>query len=92
MATAPETAPAPVASPLTPKGGLLTRVAAWTSERSNPIVVRYARQQLRSRGFIILFSTVLGFATLFSVTVGANADNQGEGTAAMTLFGLLTAI
>lgn len=92
MAIAPETAPVPVASPLVPKGGLLTRVAAWTSERSNPIVVRYARQQLRSRGFIILFSTVLGFATLFSVTVGANAENQGEGTAAMTLFGLLTAI
>ncbi|TNF34732.1 MAG: hypothetical protein EP329_06920 [Deltaproteobacteria bacterium] len=91
MAAVNDTAAAPAAAPAK-RPSLIERVAGWTSERANPIVVRYARQQLRSRGFIILFSTVLGFATLFSITVGATAGEQGEGEAAFTLFGLLAAI
>jgi len=82
----------PAAPPRAKRPGVLERFAEWTSERSNPIVVRYARQQLRSRGFIILFSTVLGFATLFAITVGATAAERSEGDAALTLFGLLAAI
>ena len=55
--TTPDLAPAQaVPAPMAARSDLLSRIAAWTSERSNPIVVRYARQQLRSRGFIIVFS------------------------------------
>ena len=75
-----------------PRPGLLSRAAAVCSERSNPILVRYVRQQIRSRAFIAVFSIVLGFSTLFALTVGASAGHQSEGDAGLALFGLLTAV
>jgi len=83
---------APQSPAVAPRPGLLERAAAAVSERSNPILVRYVRQQIRSRAFLIVFSTVLAFSTLFAITVGGNAATSTEGSAAFALFGLLTAV
>lgn len=69
-----------------PVSGLLARLG----DRQNPLLVRYVRQQLRSRAFLIVYSCVLAFATLAALSIGAGAANRAEGAAATSLFGLLT--
>lgn len=85
--TSPPPAAAAAAAPATdPDPGLLARLG----DRQNPILVRYVRQQLRSRAFLVVYSCVLAFATLAALSTGAGAEHRAEGAAASSLFGLLT--
>ncbi len=94
--SAAQPAQPPPAAPTAPDDaaptGLISRLACEISDRANPIVVRYVRQQLRSRGFLIVFSVVLGLAMETSVATAAEAADGRDGAAGMTLFGLLAAI
>jgi hypothetical protein len=61
-------------------------------DRANPMLVRYVRQQLRSRGFIAMFSTTLALALLASLFAGADADARPEGQEGAELLGVLSAV
>ncbi|MFT7582255.1 MAG: hypothetical protein ACI9MR_003937 [Myxococcota bacterium] len=80
--TATEPRPSPQGS------GRFARMVQRISDRSNPIVVRYLRQQLRSRAFVIVYCVVLALAALFSIGVGASASDYGR-PVGMQLVGLL---
>ncbi|MCB9732607.1 MAG: hypothetical protein H6745_08365 [Deltaproteobacteria bacterium] len=79
------TADAPAAV-VTRRPGIVRRLL----DRANPVLVRYVRQQLRSRAFIVVFSLVLAIATLCALSV-AGQVSLGDTGAAPALLGLLSA-
>lgn len=70
--------------------GFFGRLVTRTADRANPVLVRYVRQQLRSRGFLLLFTLMLVAAAIFSMVFGGEAAHESiEGAAALRVFGVL---
>lgn len=72
-----------------PRAGLLQRMSDWVGERSNPMLVRVVRQELRSKTFIGVFSLLLVAGIVSALVVAAFSDVSGEGSSARLFFGVL---
>ncbi len=92
----PEAAPlSPPPSPpegAPPRRAALRDLAHALADRANPVLVRFVRQQLKSRAFLLLYVVTLLAATLFSLSLGSRSAQMAEGDAALNLLGALAAV
>lgn len=70
------TNPAPLAPNPSPLPG---RLAAWISDRANPMLVRCIRQELRSKTFLGVFVLLLVVSAIAAIaSAGASSDNHNS--------------
>ena len=69
---------------------LIQSLKITITERANPLLVRYLRQQLRNRSFVMIYLTLLLLGCLASIVLAVSAD-KGSQDAGVNLFSWLAA-
>lgn len=65
------------------------RLAAWISDRANPMLVRCVRQELRSKTFLGVFVLLLVVSAIAAITSAAAASDRVNSQVGQALFSVL---